>query len=112
MKKQINSSPLTKRLLVELGEKIKLARLRRNLPVRIIAERVGVSVNTITSLEKGLAGVSIGVLANVLHALGLAEDIKSLAADDALGRKLQDLELKPRRKAPKTKKTGAPHAKQ
>lgn len=106
MKKQINSSPLTKRLLIELGENIRLARLRRNLSVRIIAERVGVSVNTITSLEKGLAGVSIGVVANVLHALGLAEDIRLLAKDDALGRKLQDMELLPRKKAPKIKKGG------
>jgi len=106
MKKQINSSPLTKRLLIELGENIKFARLRRNLSIRIIAERVGVSVNTIASLEKGQAGVSIGVVANVLHALGLAEDIKSLAKDDTFGRKLQDMELLPRKKAQKTKKIG------
>ncbi len=105
MKKQINPSPLTKRLLIELGENIRLARLRRNLSIRSIAERVGVSVNTITSLEKGLAGVSIGVVANVLHALGLAEDIKSLAKDDVFGRKLQDMELLPRKKAPKKKAT-------
>lgn len=104
MKKQINSSPLTKRLLIELGENIRLARLRRNMSIRIIAERVGVSVNTITSLEKGLAGVSIGVFANVLHALGLAEDIRLLAKDDVFGRKLQDMELLPRKKAPKIKK--------
>lgn len=107
MKKRMSSSPLTKRLLVELGENIRLARLRRNLSIRIIAERVGVSVNTVASLEKGLPGVSIGVVANVLHALGLAEDIGSLAKDDALGRKLQDMELLPRKKAPKIKNTGA-----
>ena len=106
MKKQMNSSPLTKRLLIELGENIRLARLRRNLSIRIIAERVGVSVNTIASLEKGLAGVSIGTVANVLHALGLAEDIRLLAKDDAFGRKLQDMELLPRKKATKIKKAG------
>ena len=106
MKRQMNPSPLTRRLLIELGENIKLARLRRNLSVRVIAERVGVSVNTIISLEKGMAGVSVGVVANALHALGLAEDIKCLAKDDAFGRKLQDMELLPRKKAPKKKKTG------
>ena len=103
LKKQIHSSPLTRRLLVEVGENIKLARLRRNLSVRIISERAGVSVNTITSLEKGVAGVSLGVLANVLHALGLAEDISLIAQDDELGRKLQDMELLARRKASKKK---------
>ena len=101
LKRQMKSSPLTKRMLVELGENLKLARLRRKLSVRVIADRVGVSVNTITSLEKGLPGVSIGVVANTLHALGLAEDIKFLAKDDEFGRKLQDLELIPRKKAPK-----------
>ena len=53
-----------------------------------------------------MAGVSVGVVANVLHALGLAEDIKCLAKDDTFGRKLQDMELLPRKKAPKKKKTG------
>ena len=103
-------SPLTKRLLTELGENINLARLRRHLSVRVVAERAGVSINTITSLEKGLAGVSIGVLANVLHVLGLAEDIKLLSRDDVLGRKLQDLELLPRKKAPKIKATKSSQA--
>lgn len=105
MKKKIQSSPLTKRLLLELGENIKLARLRRNLSIRLVAERVGVSINTITSLEKGLSGVSIGVLANVLHTIGLAEDIKLLAKDDVLGRKLQDLQLLPKKRATKVKLT-------
>ena len=103
MKKKIQSSPLTKRLLLELGENIKLARLRRNLSIRLVAERVGVSINTITSLEKGLSGVSIGVLANVLHTIGLAEDITLLAKDDVLGRKLQDLQLLPKKRATKVK---------
>lgn len=101
MKKQINPSPLVKRLLSELGENIKLSRLRRHLSIRVIAERVGVSANTIVSLEKGQTGVSLGVVANVLHALGLAEDIKLLAKDDTFGRKLQDMDLLPRKRAPK-----------
>ncbi len=107
MKKKMSPSPLTKRLLIELGENIKFALLRRNLSIRVIAERVGVSINTITSLEKGTAGVSIGVVANVLHVLGLAEDIKSLARDDIFGRKLQDMEMLPKKKAPKRKEVVA-----
>ncbi|MBI3534250.1 MAG: helix-turn-helix domain-containing protein [Deltaproteobacteria bacterium] len=103
MKKHINSSPLTKRLLIEMGENLRMARLRRNLSIRVIAERVGVSVNTIVSLETGSSGVSIGVAANVLHALGLSEDIKHIAKDDSFGRILQDMKLMPRKKA--TKKT-------
>jgi len=106
MKKQISPSPLAKRLLIELGENLRMARLRRNLSIRVIAERVGVSVNTVASLEKGGPGISIGVVANVLHALGLSEDMRHLAKDDSFGRKLQDMELMPKKKAPKKKNTG------
>lgn len=42
---------------------------------------------------KGTPGVSIGALLNVLRVLGLQDDFVNLAADDELGRKLQDLEL-------------------
>ena len=103
MKKTIISSPLTKRLLIEMGENLRLSRLRRNLSIRAIAHRTGVSVNTVASLEKGSPGVSVGVLANILHSLGLADDIALLAKDDLLGRKLQDLELLPKKRASKRK---------
>ena len=101
MKKTINSSPLTRRLLIKLGENIKFARLRRNLPIKLVAERAGIAINTYISLEKGNAGVSIGALANVLHALGLAQDIEVLAKDDILGRNLQDLNLITKKRASK-----------
>ena len=103
MKKSIISSPLTGRLLVNLGENIKMARLRRGLSLRAVAERAGISLNTIVAVENGEAGVSIGAIANVLHCLNLAEDISLIAKDDILGRKLQDLELTPKKRAPKTK---------
>ncbi len=103
MKKSIISSPLTRRLLANLGENIKMARLRRGLSLRAVAERAGISLNTVVAVENGEAGVSIGAIANVLHCLNLAEDISLIAKDDILGRKLQDLELTPKKRAPKTK---------
>ncbi len=103
MKKAITSSPLTRRLLISLGDNIKMARLRRNLSLRSVAERAGVSLNTIVAIEKGGPGVSIGAIANLLHCLNLAEDISLLAKDDLLGRKLQDLELTPKKRASKSK---------
>ena len=103
MKKSIISSPLTGRLLAILGENIKMARLRRGLSLRAVAERAGISLNTVVAVENGGAGVSIGALANVLHCLNLAEDISLIARDDILGRKLQDLELQPKKRAPKIK---------
>jgi transcriptional regulator with XRE-family HTH domain len=103
MKKSIISSPLTGRLLTTLGKNIKMARLRRGLSLRAVAERAGISLNTVVAVENGEAGVSIGAIANILHCLNLAEDISLIASDDILGRKLQDLELTPKKRAPKTK---------
>ena len=57
------------------------------------------------AVEQGVPGVSIGAVVNVLHCLNLAEDISKVALDDVLGRKLQDLELLPKKRAPKKKKS-------
>ena len=89
-----------------LGGNIKMARLRRDLSLRAVAQRAGISLNTVVSIEKGEPGVSIGAIANVLHTLNLAEDIELIAKDDALGRKLQDLELSLKGRAPRSKIEG------
>lgn len=76
-----------------MGENIRLARKRRKLTTIQVAERAGISRNTLYLLEKGNPGVSIGNLFNVLRTLNLQDDFLKLAADDTLGRKLQDLNL-------------------
>ena len=58
-----------------------------------MAERVGISRDTFTPVEKGDPAVSLGIYLRVLRALGLDCDLDVLAKDDALGRKLQDMEL-------------------
>jgi len=101
MKKAVMASPLAKRQLSKLGDNIKMARLRRNLSLRAVSQRAGISLNTVVAIENGESGVGIGAIVNVLHCLSLAEDISKVALDDVLGRKLQDLELKPKKRAPK-----------
>jgi len=91
-KKQI-ILPKHQKMLEQLGENIKLARKRRNLTTIQVAERANISRNTLYLLEKGNASTSIGTLFNVLRVLGLQDDFLKLAADDELGRKLQDLGL-------------------
>ena len=101
MKKSNTYSPLTKRLLTAMGEAIKMARLRRDLSLKSVAERSGLALNTVVAIEKGASGASIGAIASVLQSLNLAEDISLIAKDDVLGRKLQDLKLQPKQRASK-----------
>ena len=91
-KKQI-ILPKHQRMLQQLGENLKLARKRRNLTAIQVAERANISRNTLYLLEKGISNVSIGALFNVLRVFNLQDDFLKLAADDELGRKLQDLGL-------------------
>ena len=51
--------------------------------------------------KKGKASVSIGYYAQVLFVLGLEKNISHIAADDKLGRKLQDAEILIKKRAPK-----------
>ena len=92
------------RLLAELGENLRLARLRRQLSAEQVAERAGVSRSTLHLMENGSAGTSLGKLLQVLVVLGLESDLARFAADDVLGRKLEDARLtETRRRAPKRK---------
>lgn len=94
--------PGTRNILEQMGEQIRLARLRRKLSSQLVAERAGISRQTLVAIEKGTSTVAIGAYAAVLHALnGLDADLLLIAKDDAFGRKLQDLELPTRKRAPK-----------
>ena len=93
--------PTVRRLLEELGENIRQARLRRGFSMELVAERAGMSRPTLRAVENGEPGVTLGSYANVLHSLGLHRDLTLVARDDELGRKLQDAELPTRRRAPK-----------
>ena len=94
--------PQTLRMLNQMGEQIRLARLRRCLTAELVAERAGISRMTLSNIEKGSPSVAIGSYAAVLHALnGMDRDLLLVAKDDELGRKLQDLGLPTRCRAPR-----------
>ena len=52
--------PQTREILEQMGEQIRLARLRRKLSLELVAERAGISRATLISIEKGAPTVSIG----------------------------------------------------
>ena len=86
MTKHTRSVLLPRRIEKKLsivGEQIRAARLRRNLPLAM-------------KIEKGDPTVSMGAYLRVLFALQLADDIELLAKNDPVGRDLQDIELRKR----------------
>jgi transcriptional regulator with XRE-family HTH domain len=83
----------------DVGENIRLARLRRDITSQQLADRAGISRSTLQSIEKGDGGVSFGAYAKVLFCLGLEHQLSQLASDDELGRKLQDAGLKVAKRA-------------
>ena len=79
-----------------------MARLRRRIPAELAAERAGISRSALWAVENGSPSVALGIYAAALHALsGMDKDLLLVAKDDELGRKLQDLELLVKKRAPK-----------
>ncbi|MEM1359242.1 MAG: helix-turn-helix transcriptional regulator [Bacteroidota bacterium] len=85
--------PKESRVLENLGENIKLARLRRKLTMKQVAERANLSRKTLWHIEKGSAHISIGNVLQVLSVLGFRNELGDIASNDLLGRKLQDMQL-------------------
>lgn len=100
--KAMHYTPGILSVMQTVGNQIRLARLRRKYSVTLIAERAGVSRQTVWKIEKGDPSVAFGIYAKVLQAIGLREDLLLIAKDDELGRILQDAELE--RKYKKTDK--------
>lgn len=98
--------PQTQRRAEALGERLRLARLRRRMSLTELAARVDVSRDTVSRLERGELRTSLAVLVRVLGVLGLEEDLDHIARDDELGRRLQDVrQPRPRRRS--TRKAAA-----
>lgn len=85
--------PATEELLRELGDRLRLARLRRGLAAKQVSARAGMAPMTLRSIERGGSGVTIGAYLAVLQVLGLEQDLDLVAQNDRLGRTLQDTRL-------------------
>ncbi|MFO7723412.1 MAG: helix-turn-helix domain-containing protein [Bacteroidales bacterium] len=101
MKKEQVILPGNQRILITVGENIRLARLRRRLSAEQVSERAGIGRSTLWKIERGAPEVAIGSYLQVLFILGLERDLAKVGSDDILGRKLQDAGLSTMKRAPK-----------
>ena len=96
--------PKQQRMFLQVGEQIRLARLRRKLSAEQVAQRAGISRSTLHALEAGSHSSSIATLFRVLSVLGLDGDYVAIAREDELGRRIEDAKLRaPSKRAPKRK---------
>lgn len=75
--------PRSQRAITQLGKDIALARRRRKMPQRLMAERMLVSVQTLQRLEAGEPTVGLAVLVSALHVLGMTQRLASLVAPES-----------------------------
>lgn len=101
MSRKTTLLPKEKRILKQLGENLRLARLRRRYSAEMVAERAGISRTTLWNIEKGNSVTSVFNLLQVLSVYGLEKDLLKLGSDDILGRKLQDAKLGHQKRKPK-----------
>ena len=92
--------------VTQLGQRIRVARIRRGWSVVDLASKAGINRNTLTALELGKPGTAIGVCFTVLWALGLDKSLDAVADPDSdLHGKALEASSRPRR-AGKARKVG------
>lgn len=90
----INAS---KDALAELGRRLREARIARDEPMRLFAERIGVSIPTLRAMEQGADTVAIKHWVNALWALDRLHELSSVLASSLSPLDLAALEQRPRR---------------
>jgi hypothetical protein len=87
-----------RRALRKLGADISVARRRRKITTKLMAQRAFIDRRSLARVEKGDPGASMAIYATVLFVLGMADRLGDLAsaANDPVGQMLADEQL-PRR---------------
>lgn len=85
-----------------LGERIRIARLRRQLSMDELAKACGIGRRTLYRIENGEPGAAIGSLLAVLWKLGLLDTVRAVADpdDDEHGKILEAARRPQRVRAP------------
>ncbi len=81
-KKTVFLQPDTEDKLKKMGQRIKKARLRRNISVEMISKKAGIGESTFYAIERGVSTVSLGAYVAVLSILGFGNDLDAIATDE------------------------------
>jgi len=91
--------------LSKLGADMRDARRRRRITMALMAERAGITADTLKQIEKGNPSTSIGGYASVLFSLGMTDRLRDIAdaRHDLIGQRLEEERLPKRVRMPKRK---------
>ncbi len=92
-----------RRGLRKIGDDLRKARIRRKLTMAVVADRAGISRETLSQIQKGNPKVSMGAYAMVVMALGMGTEWMDFAdiKNDTYGRIVEDEALPKRVRHPK-----------
>ncbi|MBS3780520.1 MAG: helix-turn-helix transcriptional regulator [Desulfovermiculus sp.] len=93
-----------RRSLRKLGDDLRKSRIRRKLTMVVLADRAGISRETLSKIQKGDPKVSMGAYAMVVMALGMGTSWMDFAdiRNDTYGQIIEDEDLPQRVRTPKT----------
>ncbi len=69
-------------VLIQLGNSVRIARLRRKLSREQLSERIGISRHVLADIEKGKPTTAIAAYLGALWALGLLDEMRKVADPD------------------------------
>lgn len=102
-RKALTLSSSTVKVLEKMGNRIRRARLRRNISAEELAQKATIGKSTLSLIEKGTPTVSIGAYAAVLAVLELDEDFGLIAVDKVGKKQFWEQNLQRRERASKRK---------
>ena len=91
-------------ILKRFGKDISDARRRRRITMELMSERAGFSRITLSKIERGDPGVSMGAYASALFVLGMTDRLAHIAdaSHDIVGRELEEEKLPKRIRMPQS----------
>ena len=79
------NSVLDQLLLLQLGERLKRARVRRGLTTTQLAQQAGISRMTLSAVEAGASAPTMGTYLRVMSVLGVSQHLALVASDAPQG---------------------------